>query len=189
MKVLVTGFEPFGALSVNSSWEAVRNLPDKIDGKDIIKMRLPVVFGEAAQRANAYAKEINAEAIILTGMAESYKAVTIERVAINLRDARLPDNSGRQPRDEKISSDGENAYFSTLPVKKICEKIKGENITCDISYSAGTYVCNDLFYSVLHENRNTSVKVGFFHLPRIDNDSGVSQEDMTKALEIAVREL
>lgn len=184
MKILITGFEPFGTLPQNSSWEAVRKLPDVINGRQILKLELPVVFSSAAETALGYARRTEADAIILTGQAEGYRSVAVERVAINLKDARIPDNGGFQPEDEHITEGGENAYFSTADVKSIAGSIRRKNIPCVISYSAGTYVCNDLYYNVLHGFDGKAV---FIHLPELDNAAGITPENMVTALEEAVK--
>lgn len=185
MKILVTGFEPFGSLPLNSSWETVKRLPDNIGGCEIVKIELPVVFGEAADIAFSYATEIKADAVLLVGQAEGYKAVAVERVGLNLRDARIPDNRGNRPSDEPVREGGENALFVTLPVKDIVEAIKDKGIACVISYSAGTYVCNDILYSLLHdfgEEKN----IGFIHLPELNNKNGISDLDMVTAITVAI---
>ena len=166
-KLLITGFEPFGGESINPSWEAVSRLPDVIGEYELTKVRLPVVFGLAAERALEVAKELSPDVILCIGQAGGRDAITPELVAINLRYAEIPDNSGFQPKDEPVSSIGAAAYFSTLPVRKIAQALADAQIKSHVSYSAGAYVCNDLMYSLLARYNSTSVLVGFIHIPYI----------------------
>lgn len=166
-KLLITGFEPFGGESINPSWEAVSRLPDVIGEYELTKVRLPVVFGLAAERALEVAKELSPDVILCIGQAGGRDAITPELVAINLRYAEIPDNSGFQPKDEPVSSTGGAAYFSTLPVRKIAQALADAQIKSHVSYSAGAYVCNDLMYSLLARYKDTSVLVGFIHIPYI----------------------
>ena len=166
-KLLITGFEPFGGESINPSWEAVSRLPDVIGEYELTKVRLPVVFGLAAERALEVAKELSPDVILCIGQAGGRDAITPELVAINLRYAEIPDNSGFQPKDEPVSSIGAAAYFSTLPVRKIAQALADAQIKSHVSYSAGAYVCNDLMYSLLARYNDTSVLVGFIHIPYI----------------------
>ena len=166
-KLLITGFEPFGGESINPSWEAVSRLPDVIGEYELTKVRLPVVFGLAAERALEVAKELSPDVILCIGQAGGRDAITPELVAINLRYAEIPDNSGFQPKDEPVSSIGAAAYFSTLPVRKIAQALADAQIKSHVSYSAGAYVCNDLMYSLLARYKDTSVLVGFIHIPYI----------------------
>lgn len=166
-KLLITGFEPFGGESINPSWEAVSRLPDVIGEYELTKVRLPVVFGLAAERALEVAKELSPDVILCIGQAGGRDAITPELVAINLRYAEIPDNSGCQPKDEPVSSTGGAAYFSTLPVRKIAQALADAQIKSHVSYSAGAYVCNDLMYSLLARYKDTSVLVGFIHIPYI----------------------
>ena len=166
-KLLITGFEPFGGESINPSWEAVSRLPDVIGEYELTKVRLPVVFGLAAERALEVAKELSPDVILCIGQAGGRDAITPELVAINLRYAEIPDNSGFQPKDEPVSSIGAAAYFSTLPVRKIAQALADAQIKSHVSYSAGAYVCNDLMYSLLARYSDTSLSVGFIHIPYI----------------------
>ena len=164
-KLLITGFEPFGGEKINPSWDAVLALPDRIGDFELTKLRIPVVFGEAARLTIAKAEEISADAIIAVGQAGGRAAVTPELVAINLRHAPIPDNSGFEPKDEPVITGGEKAYFSTLPVRKMAEAISASGITASISYSAGAYVCNDLLYTILSHFEGSKTRVCFIHVP------------------------
>ena len=164
-KLLITGFEPFGGEAINPSWEAVLKLSDKIGDYTLTKLLVPVVFGEGARIIIEKAKEISPDVIICIGQAGGRDAVTPEMVGINLRYAQMPDNNGNQPKDERIIPGGENAYFSTLPVRKIVEEINNAGVTSRVSYSAGAYVCNDVLYSLLSHYDGKQTKVGFIHIP------------------------
>ena len=189
-KLLITGFEPFGGEKINPSWEAVKLLPEKIGDFELFKIEVPVVFEKAAENVLAKANEINPDAIICVGQAGGRPSVTPEMVAINLRFASIPDNEGNQPKDVPCVSDGENAYFSTLPVRKMVEAVSEASIPCSVSYSAGTYVCNDLIYHVLHHYKGTETKACFIHVPFIpeqtDDKPSLPLETIAKALEIAI---
>lgn len=189
-KLLITGFEPFGGEKINPSWEAVKLLPDEIGNFSLTKIEVPVVFGKAADTVIEKAEEINADAVICVGQAGGRTGVTPEMVAVNLRFASIPDNEGKQPKDVPVIEDGENAYFSTLPVRKMTAAVSEAEITSSVSYSAGTYVCNDLIYSVLHRFKNTGTKACFIHVPFIPEQTtdkpSMELETIAKALEIAI---
>ncbi len=167
MKIIVTGFQPFGGETVNPSYEAVRLLENYISNAEIIKLELPVVFDKAAKILNEKIDETNPLAVICVGQAGGRTSISVERVAINLIDSSIKDNDGNQPIDKKITIDGENAYFSTLPIKAIATLVRENGIPCSISNSAGTYVFNELMYQVLyHINKNKlKTKAGFIHVP------------------------
>jgi pyroglutamyl-peptidase len=148
-KLLITGFAPFGGEEINPSWEAVRALPERILEYELTKLRLPVVFGEAAKIAIAEAEKIRADVVLCIGQAGGRAEVCPELVGINLKNASIPDNEGNQPKDEPIAEGGDAAYFSTLPVRKIADAISAAGIPARLSYSAGAYVCNELLYSLL----------------------------------------
>ena len=164
-KLLITGFEPFGGEKINPSWEAVTRLPDEISGYSLTKLRIPVVFGECAERVIKAADDIKPDIILCIGQAGGRKAITPELVGINLRYASIPDNGGNQPKDEPVTEGGAAAYFSTLPVRRIAEAISAAGLPSQVSYSAGAYVCNDVLYSLLDRYKNTDTRVGFIHIP------------------------
>jgi pyroglutamyl-peptidase len=191
-KLLITGFEPFGGGQINSSWEAVRQLPAEIGEYTLTKLRIPVVFGEGAKTVLRAADELSPDVIICIGQEGGSDAVTPEFVGINLRHGPIPDNAGYQPTDEPIKADGENAYFSTLPVRKIVKAIKAAKIPSKVSYSAGAYVCNDVLYTLLDRYQGTKTRVGFIHLPysaEQNKTPSMKQEDLIKALTIAIEHL
>ena len=164
-KLLITGFEPFGGEQINPSWQAVLLLPDEIGDYTITKLCIPVVFGESAETVLKTAKELSPDIILCIGQAGGRRAITPEFLGVNLRHAEIPDNQGNQPKDEPIVRGGENALFSTIPVRKIAEKINEKGVLSAVSYSAGAYVCNDLLYTLLSYFKNTETKVGFIHVP------------------------
>ena len=192
-KLLITGFEPFGGEKINPSWEAVKLLPDEVGDFLLSKIEVPVVFGKAAETVIEKASEINPDAIICVGQAGGRNSVTPEMVAINLRFASISDNEGNQPKDIPCIEGCENALFSTLPVRKMAEAVSAEGIPCSVSYSAGTYVCNDLLYHVLEHCKNTETKACFIHVPFIpeqtEDKPSLPLETIAKALEIAIESI
>lgn len=189
-KLLITGFEPFGGEKINPSWEAVKLLPDKIGDFELNKIEIPVVFGKAAKIVINKAEKIKPDAIICVGQAGGRTDITPEMVAINLRFASITDNEGNQPKDVPCVPGGENALFSTLPVRKMAEAVSAKGTPCSVSYSAGTYVCNDLIYHVLHHYKGTETKACFIHVPFIPEQTSdkpsLPLETIAKALEIAI---
>lgn len=165
--VLITGFEPFDGESVNPSWEVVKQLNDReLAGGHIIARQLPCVFGEALTVLEAAVDEWQPAMVLCIGQAGGRTDITLERVAININDARIPDNKGYQPIDEPIAADGPAAYFSTLPIKTVVEAIRAAGIPASVSQTAGTYVCNHVMYGLLHYLRGRpTVKGGFMHIP------------------------
>ena len=163
--LLITGFEPFGGETINPAWEAVRALPEQIGGWQLRKLQIPTVFGLAAARTLACAAECRPDAVLCIGQAGTRSAVTPEYVGINLRHARIADNLGNQPQDEPVVPGGPTAYFATVPVRAMTAAIEAQGIPAAVSYTAGTYVCNDLLYTLLHHYAETPVRAGFIHVP------------------------
>ena len=176
--ILVTCFEPFGGREGNMSREAVLALPETVGGRRLRKLCLPVVFGEAAEKAAAEAERLGASDILSVGEAGGRKALTPELAALNLRYARIPDNRGRSPLDEPAVPGGENALFSTLPAREMAAAIQKAGLPAEASCSAGLYVCNDLFYGLLHRFRNTGTRCGFLHVPA----EGFTPEELARGL-------
>ena len=165
MKILVTGFEPFGNEKTNPSWEAVKLLPDFINGFEIVRKQLPVIFDSCYDIIDKLFKSEHPDAFVHIGQAGGRTCITPEFAAINQRNG--IDNAGKEYRDEKIFADGPDAYFTTLPVRKMTDSLVSSNIPAKISYSAGTYVCNNLMYSSLHYiavNKLDTLS-GFIHIP------------------------
>ncbi|MBR4889618.1 MAG: pyroglutamyl-peptidase I [Clostridia bacterium] len=194
-KILVTGFEPFGGETINPSWEAVKLLPDEIGGYAIEKLELPVEFGRCAQITEATILAQAPAAVVCVGQAGGRTNVTPERIGINLKDARIPDNGGAQPKDEPIDPNGPDAYFATLPVTAMVQAMREAGVPAQASLSAGAYVCNDLLYEVLHKlhRRNMEIPAGFVHVPFIPaqvlekNQPSLPLEQITAALEAGIR--
>lgn len=190
-KLLITGFDPFGGESVNPSWEAVKLLPDQIGAYEIHKLQIPTVFGLAPKTVLEKAAEIQPDVIISVGQAGTRAAVTPERIGINVRDARIADNAGISPKDEPIVPGGPDGLFSTLPVKAMIAAIQAAGLPGAVSNTAGTFVCNDVLYSLLHHYAGTHVRCGFIHVPWLPQQGAPSLplEDTVKALEAAVSAL
>lgn len=188
-KLLITGFEPFGGELINPSWDAVLTLPDEINGYALTKLRIPVVFEKAAQAVIQMANEINPDAVLCVGQAGGRDAITFELVAINLRYAQIPDNEGSKPMDEAIIEGGKNAYFSSLPMRKMAQSVNEKGIPARVSYSAGAYVCNDLLYLLLYHFENSDTQVGFIHVPystEQNKEPSMSTFDIAKGLALAI---
>ena len=164
-RILVTGFDPFGGEAVNPAREAVLRLPDTVGGYEIAKLEIPTVFGLAAETVLQATEELCPHAILCVGQAGGRSAVTPEVVAINLREASIPDNAGNIPVNTPVIENAPAAYFATLPVRDMVQAVKEKGIPCTLSYSAGAFVCNDLLYTLLHRYRDTDVQVGFVHIP------------------------
>ena len=190
-KLLITGFDPFGGETVNPSWEAVRLLPEEIGTFRLTKLQIPTVFGRAAETVLAAAEKLQPDVILCIGQAGGRSGVTPEVVAINLREARIPDNAGNQPSAVPVVKDAPAAYFSTAPVRAMVQAINDEGIPAALSYSAGTFVCNDVLYSLLHHYHGTQTKVGFIHVPFLpeqakENAPAMALEQMAAALTAAI---
>lgn len=167
MKILITGFDPFGGETINPAYEAVKQLPDIIEGAEIIKVEVPTVFGLDGEVLRERVASCRPDAVICVGQAGGRNEITLEQVAINLIEARIPDNKGNQPFDQKVEEDGPTAYFATLPIKAMVKSIKDAGIPASLSYTAGTFVCNDLMYRLMHliNTEYPGVKGGFIHVP------------------------
>ncbi|EHD6027307.1 pyroglutamyl-peptidase I [Vibrio parahaemolyticus] len=165
-KVLITGFEPFGGDAINPALEAVRRLEEtSLDGGIIVTCQVPVTRFESIRAVIDAIEAHQPDCVITVGQAAGRAAITPERVAINVDDFRIPDNGGNQPIDEPIIEQGPDAYFSSLPIKRIAQTLHESGIPCQVSNSAGTFVCNHLFYGVQHYLRDKSIRHGFVHIP------------------------
>ena len=167
MKILITGFDPFGGETVNPAYEAVKLLPGTIAGAEIIKMEIPTQFLRAGEVLEAAMQEHRPDVVICVGQAGGRAVITPEKVAINLMDGHIPDNAGYQPVDLPIREDGETAYFTSLPVKAMVQRMRDAGIPAEVSYTAGTYVCNYLLYTLLYliDKKFPGVRGGFIHVP------------------------
>lgn len=189
--LLITGFDPFGGETINPAWEAVKLLPDIIGDYQLTKLEIPTVFGRAAETVLEKAEEVRPQVILCIGQAGGRAAVTPERVAINLRDAKITDNDGNQPVDEPCVPGGPTAYFATVPVKAMVKAMADAGLSAAVSYTAGTFVCNDTLYTLLHRFDGTDVRCGFIHVPYLPQQGtpNLELERTVAALEAAVQAL
>lgn len=193
-RILLTGFLPFGGESVNPSLEAVRSIQVEFPNVELIRLEVPTIFGEAERMVIEQVSFCRPHAVLCTGLASGRTDVSIERVAINVDDARIPDTAGQQPLDVPIQPHGPAAYFSTLPIKSIAQSILSAGVPVEISNTAGTYVCNHLMYQVLHytTHRCPAVRAGFIHVPfgkehlNGRNIPALPMKQITAALETAI---
>ena len=190
-KLLITGFDSFDGASVNPSWEAVIRLPDKIGNYELYKLRLPTVYAKAPALLLAKAEAIGPDVIISIGQAGGRDAVTPERIAVNIRAARIPDNEGLLLDGDRIDPEGPAAYFSTLPVDAMRDSIRAANIPSAVSNTAGTFVCNDVLYSMLRRYEGTGVPCGFIHVPYLpeQGNPNLPLETTVCALTVAIEAL
>ena len=194
--VLLTGFEPFDGETVNPSWEVVQQLDGTmIAGQPVIARQLPCVFGEALSALDAAIEDLQPKLVIAVGQAGGRVDISVERVAINVDDARIPDNKGQQPIDTPIVDGGPAAWFSTLPIKAIVSALRDRGIPASVSQTAGTFVCNHIMYQLhyLIEKEFPAVRGGFIHVPYITeqvadkvNQPCLAMSDITRALALAI---
>ncbi|MGW2330970.1 pyroglutamyl-peptidase I [Streptomyces sp. NPDC001700] len=167
-RILLTGFEPFGGSAVNPSWQAVSLVAaDPPPGLTVTAARLSCVFGTALDELRAAVEQSDPEVVVCVGEAGGRPDITVERVAINVNDARIPDNAGRQPVDGPVVEGGPAAYFATLPVKACAAAVRAAGIPASVSQTAGTFVCNHVFYGLAHliATERPALRGGFVHVP------------------------
>ena len=195
MKILVTGFDPFGGEKVNPALEAVKSLPSEIHGAEVHWVAIPTVFYKAAEVLETAIVRYQPDAVLCIGQAGGRASLTPERVAINQDDARIPDNQGNQPIDTPIRLDGEVAYFSTLPIKAMVQAIKEEGLPATVSNTAGTFVCNHLMYQALYlaDKKFPHMRAGFMHIPYMteqvinkSNTASMNLTDIVRGIEAAI---
>lgn len=195
MKILVTGFDPFGQDTMNPAIEAVKRLPDTISGAEIIKLEIPTVFNKSAEVTREAMAKHDVDYVLNIGQAGGRFDLTPERVAINLDDARIPDNESNQPIDVEIKADGESAYFSQHPVKAMVTAIKNAGLPASVSNTAGTFVCNHIMYQSLYLTHKEfpKAKAGFMHVPFLPEQvlerpgmPAMSLEDITRGIVAAI---
>lgn len=195
-RILLTGFAPFGGETTNPSWDAARALHGKrIGGHVVVARQLPVTFGGSLDALRAAIDELQPALVLCVGQAGGRERLSIERVAINVDDARIPDNAGAQPIDAPIADDGPAAYFTTLPIKAMLVALRDAGIPAEVSQTAGTYVCNHVFYGLMHALRERpGVRGGFVHIPyaptQLADRPGVPSlpvERVVDALRLALR--
>ena len=192
--VLLTGFEPFNGATVNPAWEAVRALKGWIEDDFIVEiLQLPCVFGFASRVLCGAVDEIKPDIVICVGQAGGRASLTVERVAINVDDAPILDNDGQQPVDAPIAPAGPAAYFATLPVKAIVGAMRERGLQAAVSQTAGTFVCNHVFYGLMHHLRGRAAIGGFIHVPYLPEQGAPSMalgdiiEGLRSAVDVAVR--
>ena len=196
-QLLITGFDPFGGASINPAWEAVKQLPDRIGDYALTKCEIPTVFGEAANTVLMSAESMPTppDVILCIGQAGGRTTVTPEMVAINYRHASIADNRGTLIRESPVIEGAPAAYFATVPVQRMTEAIAACVLPAQTSYSAGTFVCNDVLYTLLHRFSGTETKVGFIHVPYLPeqtkNESTPAMPlcDIVRALTAAITSL
>jgi pyroglutamyl-peptidase len=193
--VLLTGFEPFDGAVINPAWEAVRLLDGWTgDGFRVVARELPCVFGRAAEALCGFVDEVRPDIAIAVGQAGGRPEISVERIAINVDDARIPCNAGLQPVDQPIVGGGPAAYFTTLPIKAMVAAIREQGIKAGVSQTAGTFVCNHVFYALMHHLRERGVKAGFIHVPFLPEQAlryaeptpSMALDDIVAGLRVAV---
>ena len=195
MKILITGFDAFNGEKINPSSLILERLADNIDSHKIEKLILPTAFYKVQDLIEEKILAYKPDIIISLGQAGGRSEITVERVAINIADASISDNDGKKPIDEKIRLDGENAYFSSLPIKAIVENLRQREIPAAVSNSAGTYVCNFVMYNDLYlAEKYNDMSAGFIHVPYLPAQvldkrgvASMSLEEMVKAVEIIIK--
>lgn len=192
LSVLVTGFDPFGGSAVNPSWDAIHALDGRtIAGHRIVGGEIPTIFGASLQRLAALMEEHQPRLVIVTGQAGGRPAISLERVAINVDDARIPDNAGAQPVDVPVLPDGPAAYFTGLPIKAMLKALLDAGVRAEVSQTAGTFVCNHTFYGLMHllaQPRWRGVRGGMIHVPWLPEQGKPSMrlEEIVRGLELAI---
>lgn len=195
-KILVTGFDPFGGEAINPAWESVKELGKIESAHYQVELRqIPTVFDKSMEQLYAALEETKPDLVFCIGQAGGRTDISIERVAINVNDARIPDNEGNQPIDTPIQEEGPVAYWSTLPIKAIVHEMKQNGVPASVSQTAGTYVCNHLFYGLMHylAKQQSATRGGFIHIPYLPEQAAkhvgqpsMSLETIVKGLRIAI---
>lgn len=187
MVFLITAFTPFNGEEINPSQKILEQLPKEIQGWKVEKLLLPTTFNKSLDLLYKKIDEIKPDAILCLGQAGGRAGITIERVGINIDDSPIDDNDGNRPVDKKIIEDGENAYFSNLPIKRIVENINKNGIPSWVSNSAGTYVCNHVLYGLLHKIKETPARGGFIHIPFLPEQCINKYQQPTMSLELMIK--
>lgn len=195
-KILLTGFDPFGEEDINPATEVIKKFSGKkIKDHQIKTLEIPTVYKKSIEKIKEEINKINTDIVISIGQAGGRTDISLERIAINIDDYRIEDNEGNKPVDKEINPQGENAYFSTLPIKKMVDEIKENGIPAEVSNSAGTFVCNHVMYGVLDyiKEKDLDIKAGFIHIPFLPsqvvdkkNKASMSLETVRKGLEIGI---
>ncbi len=196
-KLLLTGFEPFGGESINPAVEAVHRLQGRVIGSyEVIGLELPTVFGQSMERLLSGIEETEPEVVIALGQAGGRRGISFERIAVNLSDAAIDDNAGNRPVDVPVVPEGPAAYWTTLPVRRMADRLQVEGIPASLSLSAGTFVCNHLFYGLMHHLAVSGkpIRGGFIHIPYLPEQAerhpgapSMALEQLVAGLELAIR--
>jgi pyroglutamyl-peptidase len=191
--VLLTGFDPFGGQTVNPSWQAVQALHGRtVAGHVVVSAELPTVFGASMQAMRALLRQHKPTLVLATGQAGGRAAISLERVAINVNDARIPDNTGAQPIDTPVVAQAPAAYFTRLPIKAMLSSLLQKGIRAEVSQTAGTFVCNHVFYGLMHELESepafSGVRGGLVHVPWLPEQGHPSMTlaQLTEGLEACI---
>jgi pyroglutamyl-peptidase len=181
--ILLTGFEPFNKETINPAWEAVRALDGWAGPGFVVQaLQLPCVFGDARQAMEAAIAQHKPAVVIAVGQAGGRVDLSVERVAINVDDAPIPDNAQRQLVDEAIVPGGPAAYFSTLPIKAIVAALRAKGLPASVSQTAGTFVCNHVFYGLMHATAGMNLRAGFIHIPYLPQQAAAHPGAASMAL-------
>ncbi|MBQ6472173.1 MAG: pyroglutamyl-peptidase I [Victivallales bacterium] len=185
IKVLLTGFTPFGRNTVNPSWEAVK-LVQAFDGMELHRLEIPTVFGKSAQILEEALENIEPDLVLCIGLAAARDSICLERIAVNISDAKSPDNEGNVPHDKVIRLDGPAAYWSNLPCEKLVVALEEEDIPARLSFSAGTFVCNHVFYSLMYliDTKYPQMTGGLAHIP---STTVLPLDTVARGLEVILR--
>lgn len=194
MSVLLTGFEPFAGEQTNPSADIARALDGEvIEGRPVIGVVLPCVFGQAIAQLNEHLTRVDPVLVICLGQAGGRSSISMERVAINLDDARIPDEAGQQPLDRPVIDDGPAAYFSSLPVKAMARALVQAGLPAEVSHTAGTFVCNHVFYGLMHAlSERSQTRGGFVHVPFTTEQAarhgvgGLALEEQIRGVRLAI---
>ena len=195
MKLLLTGFTPFGSESINPSYKALKRIENNNESVEIKIVEIPTVFNESIEKLEDIINSFKPDVVLCVGQAGGRYSISFERVAINIDDSRIKDNAGNQPIDKKIISSGANAYFTNLPIKAMVKTLRDHKVPAEVSNTAGTFVCNHLMYGLMHliDNSEKDMKGGFIHVPFIHeqvmnkrNQPSLAIETITKAFEILI---
>ncbi|MDZ4103858.1 MAG: pyroglutamyl-peptidase I [Hydrogenophaga sp.] len=193
-KILITGFDAFGGAALNPSWLAVRALHGRrILGHTVVAAQLPTVFGASLHELNTLLKKHQPALVVCVGQAGGRKALSLERVAINVNDAPIADNAGGQPVDTPVKPGAPAAYFTSLPIKAMLAALQADGVAAEVSQTAGTFVCNHVFYGLMHtlatQRGLKQTRGGFVHVPWLPEQGTPSMplEDMVRGLRLALR--
>jgi pyroglutamyl-peptidase len=196
MKALVTGFEPFGGEPINPALEAIAHLPARLDAIEIVTAALPAVFGRALDALEDAIIANDPDIVLCVGQAGGRPALSLERVAINIDDARIPDKAAQQPIDRPVVAGGPAGYFATLPIKAAAAALRDAGLPAIVSNTAGTFVCNHVFYGLMHlaATRGLRLRGGFLHVPYLPSQAArqpgapsMALDDIVRGIEIVLR--